>query len=112
MNSTTLEFSKFYDRIMVSCNFQKMGLGEFCRKDGSKKILITICNAIRRQYSKENKCDNKACLEQMTAGSLNCTDYPEIVGNFIKNHFLKKDIAFDVIVNEHNGSVDFNLENG
>ena len=110
MKTTTLEFSKENDRIMVNYNFETMDLDDFCRHEGARNILVTMCDTIRRQYKEENPCSNPICIQTIHKGLANCNNYVKIVGAFIKNHFLKKDISFDVIINEENGRVEFNFE--
>jgi hypothetical protein len=112
MKTTTLEFSKSNDRIMVNYNFETISLGDFCRLADAKEVLIIICNAIRRQYKEENPCSNPVCIQTIHKGMVKCNDYMETVGAFIKNHFLKSDIVFDVIISDNSDHVDFNLENG
>ena len=112
MKTTTLEFSKANDRIMVNYNFENINLADFCRMKGAREVLIKICNAIRRQYKEENPCSNPVCIQTINKGSVNCNNYVGTIGAFIKNHFLKNDIVFDIIISEDSDRVVFNLENG
>jgi hypothetical protein len=112
MKTTTLEFSKANDRIMVNYNFESITLTQFCRLEGAKTILVKMCCAIRRQCKEENPCGNPVCIQAINKGLVNCNNYIETVGTFIKNHFLKNDIVIDVIISEDSDRVDFNIEEG
>jgi hypothetical protein len=93
--ATTLEFWKQHDKIFVEYNKTVYSFNDFLKLPNSQPILDIIYNKIMKDYYSEIKdCKNKS----------------EAIGLFIKNHFLKKDGLFDVIILEDGKLVKFNLE--
>ena len=91
----TIEFWKQGENIYVEFNKNVYNFQEFLKKNESQIIIDSIYNKIIKDFTDEARgCKNKF----------------EVVGKFIKNHFLKKDNLFDVVILDDGKVVKFNLE--
>ncbi len=107
MTAAALEFYMSGGHVMVVYNLKTMSLEEMCMLDGARKLL-QICDAVRREFPKENTCDNYSCARRRNKET-DC-GYTGIVGDFVKKHLRKYDKTLDVVVSAGTDYVKFNLE--
>lgn len=97
-SAVNIEFFKKGSKIRVEMNNQIMGLADFLRRNDTKLIIELMYNKIVIDYPYERSGKNKY----------------EVVGNFIKKHFLLNDGIYDVrILSGTSGNyrtIYFNLE--
>ncbi len=91
----TVEFWKQSDKLFVEFNKKIYNFTQFIKLSEAQYVIELIYNKILTEYPKESFPDNNMC---------------HVVGTFIKNHFLKKDNLFDLIILEDGKTVKFNFE--
>ncbi len=94
-----LEFYKENQMIHVKINDNHFLLNQFLLLKESKKIISKMYQKILAEYYSD--------IEREVSDMKN---KGEVVGAFIKKHFLKKDFSFDVIIRGKGRIVQFNLE--
>jgi len=90
-----IEFWQQKGKIFVEFNSKTYSFLDFVKLPEGKFVIDAMFNKIVIKYPNE---------------ILNKKNKYDAVGNFIKNHFLKKDKIFDVIIYNNGKLVKFNLE--
>ena len=110
MPATTLEFFLKENTPFVSFNSRTLSLEDFSREPGSKLVLIKICKTILQKHTGETRCENPVCMQYPNQEFRYPCGAMDIVGNFIRSHFMEHDRTLDVIVSENSDHVTFNFE--